>query len=178
MQAVRKVREFSQAGAGLVAALVLLAGCLSGCQAIGEAERPQSPSQAAGFAPGTEEAFMLDVGRRIYFAEGSAELDAESRQIVLRQAQWLNTNTRWLAKIQGHAQEPGGEAANKRLSERRAQAVYDLLVAQGVDPRRIWTKGYGIERPETDCDPADCPRMNRRVVVNLREEYDDTAPQR
>lgn len=178
MQAVRKIHDFAQVRFGFLAMLVLSFGILSGCQAISEAEKPQTPSQAAGFAPGTEEEFMLDIGRRIFFAEGVAELDAKGREIALRQAAWLKANPRWLAKIQGHADEPGGEAANKRLSERRAKAVYDLLIAEGVEAKRIWIKGYGIERPETDCDPAECTRLNRRVTVNLREEYDDTAPQR
>ncbi|MFN4010923.1 MAG: OmpA family protein [Pannonibacter sp.] len=178
MRAERVLGAVSKDRSRGVLALVIAAALLTGCQVLSEAEKPQTPSQAAGFAPGTEEEFMLDVGRRIYFAEGVADLEDKGRETALRQAVWLKANPRWLAKIQGHADEPGGEAANKRLSERRAKAVYDVILAEGVDPKRIWIKGYGIERPETDCDPPECSRMNRRVVVNLREEYDDTAPQR
>lgn len=159
--------------------LGLAALSLAGCAGLGltDAQAPATPAQAAGFAPGTEEEFMLNAGRRIHFAEGSAAIDPEAEAILIRQAAWLNAYPQWLAKVQGHADDPGGEAANKRLSEQRAKAVFDKLVALGVEPQRLWTKGYGIERPETDCDPQDCARMSRQVTVNLRTEFDDTAPQ-
>jgi peptidoglycan-associated lipoprotein len=50
------------------------------------------------------------------------------------------------------------------------------LVKLGVNPKRMWVKGYGVERPVTDCDKVTCQSQNRRVVVNLREEFDDSAP--
>ncbi|MFN4126391.1 OmpA family protein [Pannonibacter indicus] len=158
---------------------LVLAMPLAGCAGFGltDAQAPATPAQAAGFAPGTEEEFMLNAGRRIHFAEGSAALTPEAEAILIRQAAWLNIYPQWLAKVQGHADDPGGEAANKRLSEQRAKAVFDKLVALGVDPQRLWFKGYGIERPETDCDPQDCARLSRQVTVNLRNEFDDSAPQ-
>ena len=72
--------------------------------------------------------------------------------------------------------DPGSEAAQKTLSTQRASAVMAELVKLGVNPKRMWVKGYGVERPVTDCDKVTCQSQNRRVVVNLREEFDDSAP--
>lgn len=166
---------------GLVAALVLI-GLLPACSNVANLTTPDvTNAAAAGFVdmkPGSEEDFMLNVGRRVYFSEGSATISDEANMTIDRQADWLKRNKRWLVKIQGHADEPGGEAANKTLSTNRAQAVYNALVAEGVDGKRMWVKGYGIERPVTDCDDITCQSQNRRVVVNLREEFDESAPQR
>ncbi|WP_244300893.1 OmpA family protein [Roseibium hamelinense] len=155
---------------------------LQGCNSAGNLATPNvTNAAAAGFVdmkPGSEEEFMLNVGRRIYFDKGSAEVSEEAKMTIARQATWLKDNTRWLVKVQGHADEPGGENANKTLSTQRANAVLNALVAQGVDRKRMWAKGYGIERPVTDCDDITCQSQNRRVVVNLREEFDESAPQR
>ncbi|WP_417672208.1 OmpA family protein [Roseibium sp.] len=121
---------------------------------------------------------MLNVGRRIFFEKGSATVSEEAQMTVVRQAKWLKENKNWLVKIQGHADDPGSEAANKTLSNQRAEAVLAALAAQGVDRKRMWVKGYGIERPVTNCDDITCQSQNRRVVVNLREEFDESAPGR
>ncbi len=135
---------------------------------------------AAGFvnvSSGSEEDFILNVGRRIYFEQGSAVLSDEAEMTIQNQAKWLKGHKKWLVKIQGHADDTGSEAAQKTLSTQRANAVMAALVKQGVDPKRLWIKGYGIERPVTDCDAVTCQVQNRRVVVNLREEFDESAPQ-
>ena len=166
--------------AGLIGLLVF--GLLvSGCNSASNLATPDvTNATAAGFVdmkPGSEEDFMLNVGRRVYFDKGSSKISDEAMMSIVRQADWLKKNKRWLVKIQGHADEPGGEAANKALSTKRAQAVYTALASRGVDRKRMWVKGYGIERPVTDCDDITCQSQNRRVVVNLRQDFDASAPQ-
>ena len=50
------------------------------------------------------------------------------------------------------------------------------LVAKGVDPSRLWAKGYARDRLVRDCADIECKAQNRRVVSNLRTEKDDSAP--
>lgn len=177
--AVLKVFRVSRAAGGI--GMLLFGLLLAGCNSATNLATPDvTNATAAGFVdmkPGSEEDFMLNVGRRIYFDKGSAKISDEAMMSVVRQADWLKKNKGWLVKIQGHADEPGGEAANKTLSTKRANAVLEALAARGVNRNRMWAKGYGIERPVTNCDDISCQSQNRRVVVNLREEFDASAPQ-
>lgn len=164
---------------GLAASLLV---GLGGCSNVSSFTTPDvTNATASGFVdmrPGSEEDFMLNVGRRVFFEKGSAVISSEAQMTIDRQAEWLKKNPRWLVKVQGHADDPGSEAANKTLSTKRAEAVMAALITKGVPAKRMWTKGYGIERPVTDCDEISCQAQNRRVVVNLREEFDDSAPGR
>lgn len=167
-------------GPGLAAA-ALAAVILGGC-AIGGLEDAVTPG--AGFSgptntpvpafakarEGSEEDFILNVGRRTYFAANSAELDSTARQTLDAQAAWLVRHPGWYAKLQGHADDGGGD---RKLSQRRAEAVMAYLVSRGVEPERLWAKGYGRERLVRDCPALTCKAQNRRVVTNLREEIED-----
>ena len=167
-------------GRGVLIALFCGIG-LAACNSAGNLSSPDvTNAPAAGFVqvnPGSEEEFIVNVGRRVYFDKGSAVVSEEAKMTIENQAKWLNQNKKWLVKVQGHADDGGGESKEKNLSTQRANAVMTELVSLGVSPNRIWVKGYGIERPVTDCDDITCQSQNRRVVVNLREEFDDSAPQ-
>lgn len=160
----------------LASALVVLPACTS---ATLESPTPDiTNAPAPGFAniePGSEEDFILNVGRRTYFAQGSAELDATAKVTLDNQIAWLKKHPRWLVKVQGFADDPGSEAAIVALSKRRAEAVMAYLTAGGVDRDRLWAKGYGRERLVRDCPDTACRVMNRRAVSNLREEKDGAA---
>ncbi|WP_420413345.1 OmpA family protein [Roseibium sp.] len=173
--------RFRRVNSGILLAAVCSFG-LAGCNTASNLATPNvTNAPAAGFAsiePGSEEEFIINIGRRIYFDKGSATISSEAKMTIDNQAVWLKQNKKWLVKVQGHADDPGSEAAQKTLSAKRAAAVQSALVQRGVDPKRMWTKGYGVERPVTDCDEVTCQSQNRRVVVNLREEFDASAPQR
>ncbi|WP_371811336.1 OmpA family protein [Stappia sp. 28M-7] len=155
--------------AGLVASALL-----AGCNTVENVASPDvTNAPVLGFAnmePGSEEAFMLNVGRRTYFTPGSADIDETARMTLDKQAEWLKTNRTWFAKIQGFADDPGSAGDNTALSTRRANAVMAYLVGKGVSPNRLWAKGYGTERKVRDCAEEECKAQNRRVVTNLREE--------
>jgi peptidoglycan-associated lipoprotein len=130
---------------------------------------------AAGFAnagPGSEEDFILNVGRRVFFTSGSAELDSVARATLDNQAAFLTKYPRWLVKLQGFADDPGSSAANVTLSQKRADAAMAYLASKGIDPKRMWTKGYGNDRAVRECNETSCKVQNRRVVVNLQTQYE------
>ena len=64
-------------------------------------------------------------------------------------------------RIEGHTDSAGGRAMNLPLSQRRAQAVADYLVAQGIAQSRLEVQGFGFDRPLPGT-PASSGR-NRRV---------------
>ena len=130
---------------------------------------------AAGFKnmqPGSEEDFILNVGRRTFFTAGSATLDSVAKTTLDSQIAWLNKYPQWLVKLQGFADDSGGDSAQVALSQKRADAVMAYLAAGGVGQSRMWAKGYGKERLVRACTETACKVQNRRVVTNLRNERD------
>lgn len=137
----------------------------------------QTNDPAPGFESvkaGSEEDFILNVGRRIYFTQDSAKLDTVAMTTLDSQAAWLSRNPTWLVKLQGFADDSGSESKMKALSQQRADAVMAYLVSKGVDVNRMWAKGYGADREVRDCTERSCKVQNRRVVANLRTERDAT----
>jgi outer membrane protein OmpA-like peptidoglycan-associated protein len=133
---------------------------------------------AAGFEnvqPGSEQDFILTAGRRIYFAEGSANLDDTAKATIDNQVAFLQKYPKWYAKLQGFADDPGGAAKMTQLSQQRADAVMNYMIAKGVPANRLWAKGYGKDREVRACAERACKVQNRRVVTNLRLSREDNA---
>lgn len=165
--------------AALAGTLALVAACTST-----KLETPGLPSNAggqtndpaAGFAnvqPGSEEDFILNVGRRTYFGKGSAEIDDTAKVTLDNQIAFLTKYPRWYVKIQGFADDPGGDAKMVALSAKRAENVMNYLAAAGIDRNRMWSKGYGKERIVRDCTERACQVQNRRVITNLRDSREE-----
>jgi len=67
--------------------------------------------------------------------------------------------------VEGHTDSVGSEAYNRRLSERRARAVRDYMVENGISPSRIATRGFGKSRPVASNETAEGRAQNRRVEI-------------
>ncbi len=129
-----------------IAAALLLSGCAS------DKEPSTSDSSTSGSgttaAPGSVEDFQVNVGDRVFFDYDSYEIRADAQDTLNRQAAWLGQYGNYAITVEGHCDERGTREYNLALGERRANAVRNYLVAQGVDPNRIQTISYGKERPE------------------------------
>lgn len=157
---------------------VVLAISLAACVASPVDTPNVTNATATGFvdmAPGSEEDFILNVGRRTYFAEGASSLDETAEMTLDKQAAWLAKYPTWKIKLQGFADDPGDELANRAVSAQRAFNVMAYLASKGVASDRMWAKGYGRERLVRDCPEIECKSQNRRVISNLRQEFDDAA---
>lgn len=76
--------------------------------------------------------------------------------------------------VEGHTDSVGPEDYNQQLSQRRAQAVVDLLVNQhGIAPARLEAKGFGESQPVASNDTAEGRAENRRVMATLEVEYEE-----
>lgn len=99
----------------------------------------------------------------IFFEFDSSEVRPEDQEIVSRHAMQLTSNPAWSVRLEGHADERGSREYNIGLGERRAQAVRQMLLIQGVGADQISTVSFGEERPlsfgSTESDYA----QNRRV---------------
>ena len=73
-------------------------------------------------------------------------------------------------EIQGHTDNIGTEEYNQRLSEKRAKAVMDYFVKEGITQERLSAVGYGLSRPVATNETPEGRAMNRRV--QLKPIYD------
>jgi peptidoglycan-associated lipoprotein len=105
------------------------------------------------------------VGDRVLFAVDQSTLSPAAMATLDQQAQWLRANPEYTALIEGHADEQGTREYNLALGARRASAVNDYLVANGVPASRLRTISYGKERPIEICSEESCYRQNRRAVT-------------
>jgi len=128
----------------------------------------------AGFGPGESGSasdprsvayFNQTVGDRVLFAVDQSTLSSEAQSILAAQAQWLMSNGEYRALVEGHADEQGTREYNLALGARRASAVRDYLVSQGVPDSRLSTVSYGKERPLEICSDEACYSQNRRAVT-------------
>jgi outer membrane protein OmpA-like peptidoglycan-associated protein len=106
----------------------------------------------------------ITIRRQINFVTDSAEIVADSDALLTEIADVLLRHpeiTR--VEIQGHTDNRGGHDHNQDLSQRRAEAVRDWLVAHGVDSSRLEPHGYGDANPIAPNITASGRARNRRV---------------
>jgi hypothetical protein len=84
-----------------------------------------------------------DAGVTVSFTTGSYELDQNAKGALNGVATWMKADASRTLHLQGYADTTGDTDANFVLSEHRAEAAKDYLVAQGIDATRIMTVGRG-----------------------------------
>jgi peptidoglycan-associated lipoprotein len=117
--------------------------------------------------PNSPAYFNQTIGDRVLFAVDQSTLTPEAQAVLRQQAVWLMNNPSYTAIVEGHADEQGTREYNLALGARRASAVQDFLVTQGVAPNRLRTVSYGKERPLAICSDETCYQQNRRAVTVL-----------
>jgi len=115
--------------------------------------------------PTSPQYFAQAIGDRVLFQVDQSTLTPDAQATLRGQAQWLLTNSDYLAVIEGHADEQGTSEYNVALGARRANAVREFLIAQGVPGNRLRTISYGKERPIAICSEESCYAQNRRAVT-------------
>lgn len=123
---------------------------------------------------GIEEAKLLSFGdatqiEDVYFAFDSYDLDSKSQDLLRANADWLKQNPNAQVEVQGHCDERGTNNYNLGLGERRALAIRDFLVAQGVDSSRLHTLSYGEEKPFCFQSNESCWWQNRRAHFQISQ---------
>lgn len=111
----------------------------------------------------------LELKEKLYFAWNDAVLQEVSYSVLDEVAQALKENKNFKVQVEGHTSSEGGDDHNQTLSEKRAEAVLDYLVSQGVSKDRLVSKGFGSTVPVDTNKTSDGRENNRRVefVVNF-----------
>jgi OOP family OmpA-OmpF porin len=103
----------------------------------------------------------------VYYAFDSSKPLAYSVPATNYVANFMKRNPGVKLEVKGYADELGAENYNIKLSEKRAKAVYDVLIASGVDASRLTYKGYG-EDTSVDKSSADARQLARRVSFDVK----------
>lgn len=121
---------------------------------------PSASADAPPPAPPPPAGLVLD---GILFDRGSATIQAESNPRLDRVVEYMTHMTSVRIRISGHTDNVGDPRRNQALSESRAQAVRDYLVAHGIDASRIEAVGYGDTMPVASNDTEEGRAQNRRI---------------
>src|SRR5713101_8441881 len=120
---------------------------------------PPPPPPPAG--PTDEQLFAQGV-RDAYFDYDKADIRPDARTALSQTADFLKSNPRFKATIEGHCDERGSTEYNLGLGDRRANAVKQYLVSLGVSADRISTVSFGKEKPFCMESTEACWQQNRR----------------
>jgi peptidoglycan-associated lipoprotein len=164
----------------LFAATFLIAACETASKVSGDsastssassgsssASSSSSSSSGSGVTEMTEAEKLAEVGNTVYFDFDSAELTAEAKMTLNRQSAFLNVNPTLVIVVEGHADERGTREYNLALGDRRATAVRDYLIANGLNSARVRTVSYGKERPAVEGSSEEAWAKNRRSATVL-----------
>ncbi|MDA0901851.1 MAG: peptidoglycan-associated lipoprotein Pal [Proteobacteria bacterium] len=111
----------------------------------------------------------VEVSDRVFFAFDSSELSSDAVSVLDNQIAWLNSDPTISIIVEGHCDERGTREYNIALGERRAAAVKNYLVGNGVSASRIKTISYGKERPAFLGSTPEIWSKNRRAVTVIKQ---------
>ncbi|MBB2495163.1 OmpA family protein [Aquipseudomonas ullengensis] len=126
---------------------------------------PDYPSTEAPAAePVAEATEAVRVELDVKFDFDKSEVKEESQADIKALADFMGQYPATTTVVEGHTDSKGTDAYNQSLSERRANAVRDVLVNQyGVGGDRVSAAGYGESKPVADNDTDEGRAINRRV---------------
>ena len=111
---------------------------------------------------------LNEYARTILFDTGKASFRKETDEVLQAMVAIFKEYPRANFDIGGHTDSVGSSSMNQALSERRANAVRDYLIANGIDADRLTATGYGEDQPIANNRTRAGRKENRRVEVKLR----------
>jgi outer membrane protein OmpA-like peptidoglycan-associated protein len=102
-----------------------------------------------------------------YFDYSKSKLSQEAETLLEKDVQLLKENSQINVRMAGYTSAQGSEKVNQELSEKRANAVRDFLIEEGIAPERISVIGYGRTRPAVyEVTPGDV--NSKEAQANMR----------
>lgn len=114
----------------------------------------------------------LEVGdkfvlKNVYFDYDRSNLRSESVNELNVLKEFLKENPEIRVEVSAHTDNRGSKTYNYALSDSRAASVMEWLVANGIDPGRMTSKGYGFDQPIAPNDTEENMQLNRRVEFKI-----------
>jgi peptidoglycan-associated lipoprotein len=120
------------------------------------------PPADTGTSSDMTDALFLKEVRDAYFDLDKADIRADAREALSHTAEFLRNYPQLKVTIEGHCDERGSTEYNLALGDRRAAAVKQYLVSQGISADRLSTVSFGKEKPFCTESNEDCWQKNRR----------------
>jgi outer membrane protein OmpA-like peptidoglycan-associated protein len=105
------------------------------------------------------------IALNILFETGKSAIQTESLAIIDQIYELLKSDLTLKVSVEGHTDNVGDAAANKKLSNDRAKSVVTALVAKGIETSRLTSTGWGQEKPVADNRTEAGKASNRRVEI-------------
>ena len=105
--------------------------------------------------------------KNVFFETAKFDLKPESKVELNKLVTFLTLNKTMRIELGGHTDNVGDKKKNLILSENRSKSVYDYLVANGIDAKRLTYKGYGDTKPKVENDTDEHRAINRRTEFKV-----------
>jgi outer membrane protein OmpA-like peptidoglycan-associated protein len=105
--------------------------------------------------------------KNVFFETAKFDLKPESKVELNKLVSFLNLNKTLRIELGGHTDNVGDKKMNQMLSQNRSKAVYDYLVVNGIDVKRLTYKGYGDTKPKVNNDTDEHRAINRRTEFKV-----------
>ncbi len=131
---------------------------------------PATPvgTKVNAYGCGIEEKASVKIN--VNFASGKSIVEKRYYNELKSLADFMKENPKTKVEIQGHTDNSGSKALNKKISEARAASVSVYLVQNfKIDSNRLSSKGYGDEKPIESNSTANGRAANRRVIAVITE---------
>lgn len=104
----------------------------------------------------------------IFFDVDKYELKEKSFTELGKIVRFLTENPQISIEIGGHTDNTGNAAYNQQLSEKRAKAVYNYILAKGISQKRLTARGFGSIKPVASNETDSGRQLNRRIEFTIR----------
>jgi OmpA-OmpF porin, OOP family len=121
----------------------------------------------------------IKITDQVKFKTGSAQIEnnKDSNEVLQAVYKVLSDHPEIkMVRVEGHTDNQGSAAMNKKLSGERAASVVKWLVTQGVDKARLTSQGFGLDRPIDSNKTADGRKNNRRVEFHIESSTPANPP--
>jgi outer membrane protein OmpA-like peptidoglycan-associated protein len=105
--------------------------------------------------------------KNIFFDTNKADIKDQSKPELRKLIDFLSLNPTVRIEVSGHTDNVGGNQFNQTLSENRAKAVQQYLIANGINAGRLTAKGYGETEPVASNDNDEDRSRNRRTEFKI-----------
>jgi len=131
---------------------------------------PSTPAGQDVNAYGCHKEEKAQIKVNVEFASGKTAIAPAYRAQLQELADFLKEHSGTTAVIEGHTDNSGGAALNKKLSLARAEAVKNYLIKEfSIESRRLSAAGFGSDKPIADNSTVEGKQHNRRVLAVITE---------